>query len=185
MSEKASTESAGPIARILGILAVSLLLAAAAIGLNLPWPLEPSARAALPYLALPIVHWHAFRMPHLLPAPVVLAAGLLADLLADTPFGFWPLIYLAVFGSGRGMRRLGGEGRGLLVRLAAIAVYAATAVALALLTTTLYVLAWPDPAPVLAGIGLGAALELLAATIPRAIHRPARTLPAIATGAER
>lgn len=164
------------------MLLVALLLIASAAALNMAWPLEPSARAALPYLALPIVHWHAFRMPQALPAPVVLVAGLVADLMADTPFGFWALIYLSVLASGRSLGQLLGRGGGgLWQSLLAVPVYAIVAAAVALTTTYLYTLAPPPVTPALAGIGLGAALELALCIIARSIlPRP----PAVATRSE-
>lgn len=185
-SERASAEQpAGLITKGAQTLLVSLMLVVAAVALNLPWPLVPDARAALPFLALPLVHWHALRLPHALPAPVVLAAGLLADLVADTPFGFWPLIYLTVLASGRSLRLLLGGAGGLARSLVAVPIYAVISVIVALLAIYLYTLEWPAPAPLLAGVGLGAVLELAAALVLRTLHRHPAALPAIATGGER
>lgn len=139
----------------LPILALTLLAA----GLNLPWPLEPSARAALPFLVLPVVHWSAFRAPWLLPAPIVLAIGLLSDVVAETPLGYWPLLLLGVLASGRAMRHLTGSSAGLSATLAALPIYAGVAFALAMLVPASFTLAWPDPAPIVAGIGLGVIVE--------------------------
>lgn len=186
VAEADSTDrSPGLIARSAQGLLVGLLLVTVALALNLPWPLEPKARAALPYLALAFVHWHAFRIPQALPAPVALVAGLVADLIADTPLGFWPLIYLSVLASGRGMRQLPGDAAGLARALPAVAVYALVAVAVALLATYLYTLVWPAPAPILAGVGLACGMELLAVLVASSLQRRPQALPAIATGGER
>ena len=136
-----------------------LLLTLLAVGLNLPWPLEPSARAAIPFLVLPVVHWNAFRAPWLLPAPIVLAIGLLADVAADTPLGYWPVLLLGVLASGRAMRHPTGSSAGISATLATLPVYAGVAFALAMLVPALFTLAWPDPAPIVAGIGLGVVVE--------------------------
>lgn len=176
--------ASGPLTKGLQGLAVSLLLVVLAVALNLPWPLEASARAALPYLALAFVHWHAFRMPHTLPAPVVLVAGLIADIVADTPLGFWALIYLAVVASGRGMRHLIGGAEGHARMILAIPVYVVIAITLSLAASYLYTLAMPAPAPVIAGAGLGAALELAALAITRVARGRHQLLPAVATTGE-
>jgi hypothetical protein len=146
--------------RVLQPLLQALLLGLLAVGLNLPWPIDAQARAALPLLVLPVVHWTAFRAPGLLPAPVALAAGLLADVVGDTPLGYWPLMYLAVLACGRAMRHLFGS-TGIAAALAALPVYAGVALGLALAVPALFTLAWPDPAPAIAGIGLGIVIESL------------------------
>lgn len=161
------------------MLLVSLVLITAAVALNLPWPLESTARAALPYLALAIVHGHAYRIPDAVPAPLVLIVGLAADIVADTPLGFWPLVYLGAVACARGMRHLIGGSAGLALTGLAVAVSAVTTIMLALATTYLYTLAMPDPAPVIAGTGLGAVLELAVLGLAGFAGRGQGLLPAV------
>jgi hypothetical protein len=154
----------------------AVLLVTAALGLNLPWAVEPDVRAALPFLVLPFVHWTAYRRPERLPAPLVLLAGLAADLAAGTPLGFWALLYLGVLASGRGMRPSPGDG--LLAGLVALGVYGIVALALATLVPLAFTLEWPRAAPVLAGIGLGLVLEAIALIIARSMPAGRAPIPA-------
>lgn len=160
----------------------SLALVFAAVGLNLPWPLTGEVRATLPFLALPIVHWSAFRVPALLPAPIVLAAGIIADTVADTPLGYWPIVMLSVLASGRLSRHFFGTDAGPMVEWLALPVHAAVAFAPAMLVPFLFTLVWPSPAPILAGLGLGIAIEtalimvmLLVRMVPRGRRAVVRT----------
>lgn len=135
------------------------LVTLAAIGLNLPWPIEPALRTALSMLAVPLVHWTAYRAPERLPAPLLLSAGMLADLAAGSPLGFSALLYLGALASGRGMRQL--VGNSVWGRLFALPVCAAVAFSFATLVPLAFTLRWPEPAPILAGLGLGLALEAI------------------------
>ena len=178
--EKSATQSTpGPLARGLQLLLVSLVLITAAVALNLPWPLESSARAALPYLALAIVHAHAYRIPDAVPAPIILFAGLVADIVADTPLGFWALVYLGTVACARGMRNLLGGDAGFALTGLGIAASAVVSIMLALGTTYLYTLTMPDPAPVIAGTGLGALLELAVIGLAGLAGKEQRLLPAV------
>ncbi len=178
--DKTRTQSTpGPLAKGLQMLVVSLLMVTAAVALNLPWPLESSAKSALPYLALAIVHGHSYRIPDAVPAPLVLIAGLAADIVADTPLGFWPLVYLGVVACARGMRHLFGGDAGFALAGIGIAVSAVVAIVLALATSYLYTLAMPDPAPIIAGCGLGAVLELAVHGVAGYARRGPRLLPAV------
>lgn len=147
----------GPALRLIVALLPSLAVLPLAVLLNLPWPIDPAARAGLPYLVLPLIHAAALRAPERLPAPILLAAGLLADLCAGTPLGFSALLYLGVLGATRAMRQLSGEraaGAALSMPVAAI-----VAIGIATLVPLAFTLHWPDLGPILAGIGLGFSIE--------------------------
>jgi hypothetical protein len=156
----------------------SLVLVPAAVALNLPWPIAIDARLALPYLALPLVHWCAFRAPSLLPSPVVLAAGILADIAAESPLGYWPLVLLSVLGSGRAAHRLLGPDPDAAAGFLALPLGAAAAFVPAMIVPFVFALAWPDPAPIVAGIALGVLIEAILIVIDaltRRLPAPARS----------
>lgn len=146
-----------PALRLIVTVLPTLVVLLLAVLLNLPWPIDPAARAGLPYLVLPVIHATALRAPERLPAPILLAVGLLADLCAGTPLGFTALLYLGVLGATSAVRQLSGErasGAALSMPVAAL-----VGVGLATLVPLAFTLHWPDMAPILAGIGLGFTIE--------------------------
>lgn len=124
-----------------------------AVGLTLPWPIDPAARATLPFLVLPIIHAAGVAAPGRLPAPALLVAGLLADLCAGTPLGYSALLYLGVLGATRAVRAVYGEGAwSAIVSMPAAA---GVAFGIATLVPLAFTLDWSPMAPILAGLGVG------------------------------
>ncbi|MEZ5924018.1 MAG: hypothetical protein R3D57_06490 [Hyphomicrobiaceae bacterium] len=138
-----------------------MLVPILAVGLNLPWPLASDVNVALPYLVLPVVHRTTFRAPRLLPASYLFAIGLLADLVAETPLGFWTLMLLVTRAVGQAMPIVLHCARTSVPgALVSVPVYALLALSLALTIPYAFALSWPEPAPRIAGIGLGAVFEV-------------------------
>ncbi len=137
------------VATLLPAVAVLLL----AVALNLPWPIDPAARAALPFLVLPVIHATGARAPERLPAPALLLAGLLADMVAGTPLGYSALLYLGVLGATLAVHRFTGERATGLALSLPVAVL--VAIGIATLVPLAFTLQWPSFAPILAGNGLG------------------------------
>ncbi len=145
---------------LIGLLSPAFAVLVLAVALNLPWPIDPAARAALPYLLLPLIQVTADRAPERLPAPILLVGGILADVCAGTPLGYSALLYLGVLGATRAVRTLAGaRGPASALSMPAAAV---VAVVIATLVPLAFTLQPPDMAPILAGVGLGFTVEAIA-----------------------
>ena len=143
--------------RVMVMLLPGLAVVLLAVALNLPWPVDPAVRGALPFLVLPVIHATAAYAPERLPAPILLIAGLLADVCAGTPLGYTGLLYLGALGTACAVRKLSGE-RAYGVALSLVAA-ALVAMGIAVLVPLAFTLHTPDLGPILAGIGLGFAVE--------------------------
>jgi rod shape-determining protein MreD len=84
-------------------LAVTLLLTIAAC---LPWGGPPWSETALVLLPAASVYYWSLRRPHLLPAILVFACGVMLDVLTHGPLGVWVLGLLFVALAARKARRV-------------------------------------------------------------------------------
>ena len=91
-----------------------------------------------PELGIIAVFFWAVYAPQLFPPPAIFALGIVQDFCSSGPFGFWAIIYLAVYGFTLS-QRVFFIGRSVLgVWLGFAAVSALTAVAVWLLASTAY-----------------------------------------------
>ena len=81
---------------------ITVLLIAAAI---IPWGGPPWAEMAVILLPLGGIYFWSVRRPHLMPAVLVFALGLVLDVLTHGPFGIWAGAALLVALLGRYARR--------------------------------------------------------------------------------
>lgn len=111
---------------------------------SMPWGGPDWLELALLLLPAATVYFWSLRRPHLLPAPIVLAAGLVLDVLSNGPLGIWCTALLVVALMARLLQRARPRG-GALLRGAGGLLALTMAAGIATLLNSLY--AWDTVSP--------------------------------------